>query len=386
MLRQPRVAVTVSVPVRRDDKSITAFTGFRMQHNTARGPAKGGIRFGPEVSLSEVSALAMLMTWKCAIVGVPYGGAKGGVRCDPGSLSAGELERLTRRYTSEIITFIGPQKDIPAPDMNTDARIMAWIMDTYSVDVGYSVPDVVTGKPVSIGGCPARSAATGRGVLITIMTAAKQLGFDPLTRRFVIQGYGNVGRNLAELLYEEGCTIVAVSDVHGGLYHPRGLSIPEVSRVVEETGSLAQYREADRITNQELLALPCDVLIPAAVEDQITGDNADQIKASVVVEAANGPTSYEADRMLEDRRVCVIPDILANAGGVTVSYFEWVQGRQFSYWSERETNLKLRDIMEKAFAQVYRLGQERRVSLRQAALMLAVERVAEAIRVRGLYP
>jgi len=386
ILREPKRSLEVSCPVRMDDGSIKVFKGFRVQHNTTRGPAKGGIRYHPDVTLDEVKALAMLMTFKCAIVGVPFGGAKGGIVCDPKEMSKGELERLTRRYTSEIIPIIGPEKDIPAPDVNTNPQVMAWIMDTYSMDVGYSVPGVVTGKPVNIGGSPGRSAATARGVMFTIFSAAKNLGFDPLTQRFVIQGFGNVGGNLAHLLFYEGCKIIAVSDIEGGIYNPKGLDPVKISEALKEKGSVTGFKDADRITNKELLTLDCDILVPAAVENQITKDNADKVKAKLIAEAANGPTTSKADKILEDKGIFVVPDILANAGGVTVSYFEWIQGLQFYFWSEREVNLKLRDIMEKAFQNVYRIHKERNVSMRRAALMLAIERVADATRVRGLYP
>ncbi|MCD6575274.1 Glu/Leu/Phe/Val dehydrogenase, partial [Candidatus Aerophobetes bacterium] len=376
----------VSVPIRMDDGTIRVFKGFRVQHNLTRGPAKGGIRYHPDVTLDEVKALAMLMTWKCAVVGVPFGGAKGGIACDPKKLSLAELERLTRRYTSEIIPIIGPERDIPAPDVNTNPQVMGWIMDTFSMNVGYSVPGVVTGKPLNIGGSLGRLQATARGVMFSIFNAAKKLGFDPFESKFVIQGFGNAGKNLAFLLFKEGCRIIAVSDTKGGIYNPKGLDPFKVSEVKEKTGSVINYRDADKITNQELLTLDCDVLVPAAVENQITKDNASSIKASLIAEAANGPTTSEADKILEDKGVFIIPDILANAGGVTVSYFEWVQGLQFYFWSEREVNLKLRDIMEKAFENVYRMATKRKVSMRKAALMFAIERVADATKVRGLYP
>ena len=386
ILRRPKRSLIVSCPIKMDNGSIKVFTGYRVQHNLTRGPAKGGIRYHPDVTLDEVKALAMLMSFKCAVVGIPFGGAKGGIVCDPSKMSEGELERLTRRYTSEIVSIIGPEKDIPAPDVNTNPKVMAWIMDTYSMDVGYSVPGVVTGKPISIGGSLGRSAATARGVMYTIFNAAKALGFDPLSQRFVIQGFGNVGGNLARLLFQEGCRIIAVSDIEGGIYNPKGLDPIKVSKTLKESGSVIHFKDADKITNDELLTLNCDILVPAALEDQITEDNADKIKARLIAEAANGPTTPIADKILEDKGIFVIPDILANAGGVTVSYFEWVQGLQFYFWSEREVNLKLRDIMEKAFENVYRISREKKVSMRKAALMLAIERVAEATRVRGLYP
>jgi len=386
ILRYPKRSLIVSIPVRMDDGSIKVFTGFRVQHNITRGPAKGGIRYHPNVTLDEIKALAMLMTWKCAVVGIPYGGAKGGIVCDPKKLSPSEIERLTRRYVTEIISIIGPEKDIPAPDINTNSQVMAWIMDTYSMDKGYSVPGVVTGKPISIGGSQGRDVATSRGVMYTIFNTAKALGFDPLEKRFVIQGYGNVGENLAHLLSQEGCRIIAVSDIEGGIYNPQGLDPVKVSEVRRKAGSVANFKEAERITNEELLSLDCDILVPAAIENQITEKNVDDIKAKVIVEAANGPTTPEADKILEDRGVFLVPDILANAGGVVVSYFEWVQGLQFYFWSEREVNLKLRDIMSKAFDKVYSISQERGITMRKAAYIVAVGRVAEATRIRGLYP
>lgn len=386
ILREPKRCLTVSIPAKMDDGRIKVFTGFRVQHNLTRGPGKGGVRYHPAVTLDEIKALAMLMTWKCAVVEIPYGGAKGGIICDPKKMSPGEVERLTRRYLSEIIPLIGPQKDIPASDLNTNPQVMAWMMDTFSVNVGHSVPGVVTGKPTNIGGSLGRNTATARGALSTIFSAAKKLGFDLLTQRFVIQGYGNAGANLAHLLSQEGCKIIAVSDTKGGIYNPKGLDPVEVSRVKKETGSVVGFQEARRITNKELLSLDCDVLVPAAVENQITKENANNIKAKLIVEAANGPTSSDADKLLKNKRIFIIPDILANAGGVTVSYFEWVQGLQFYFWSEREVNFKLRNIMEKAFENVYRISCERKVSMRKAALMLAVEKVAEATKTRGLYP
>jgi glutamate dehydrogenase (NAD(P)+) len=376
----------VSIPVRMDNEDTQVFTGFRVQHNVTRGPAKGGIRYHPDVTLDEMKALAMLMTWKCAVVGIPYGGAKGGIICDPSKLSLREIERLTRRYVSEIISFIGPEKDIPAPDVNTNPQVMAWIMDTFSMDRGYSVPGVVTGKPISIGGSLGRNTATARGVMYCIFNIAKKLGFDPLTQKYVIQGYGNVGGNLAHLLNQQGCRIIAVGDAEGGIYNQKGLDPDKVSEAMRESGSVIGFTDAERITNQELLALDCNVLVPAALENQITEQNADKVKTKVIVEAANGPTTPEASKILEDRGIFVVPDILANAGGATVSYFEWVQGIQFYFWSEREVNLKLRDIMSHAFETVFNLSSEQKVSMRTAAYMLAVEKVAEAIKVRGLYP
>ncbi|MCK4401764.1 Glu/Leu/Phe/Val dehydrogenase [bacterium] len=378
--------LTVSIPVKLDNGSFDVFTGYRVQHNTHRGPTKGGIRFHQDVTLDEVKALAMLMTWKCAVVGIPYGGAKGGVICDPSKMSIGEIERLARRYTSEIITMIGPERDIPAPDMNTNAQVMAWIMDTYSMDKGYVVPGVVTGKPVSIGGSQGREEATGRGVTYTALNTLKHFNMDIEDTSVVIQGYGNVGRATAELLYKEGCKIVGVGDVYGSIYNPHGLDIAKLGKHLTKTGTVAKYSDADSIENKDLLELKCDVLIPAALEGQIREDNAEAIKSKVIIEAANGPVTPGADNILRQKNICIVPDILANAGGVTVSYFEWVQGLQSYFWSKREVNLKLRDIMTKAFYDVLAISEKENVDMRMAAYMLAVGRVAEAIKIRGLYP
>ncbi len=386
ILREARRSLEVSIPVRMDDGKIKVFTGYRVQHNLARGPAKGGIRYHPDVTLDEVKALAMWMTWKCAVVGIPYGGAKGGVTCNPGELSPGEVERLTRRYTSEILIIIGPDKDIPAPDVNTNPQIMAWLMDTYSVDRRYSVPEVVTGKPISIGGSLGQNKATGRGCMFAIMSALKYLGLDIHHQRIAIQGFGKVGSAVARLLHDQGARIIALSDVNSGLYRAEGIDPHELYRHTRKTGTVVGFEGAASITNQELLSMKCDILIPAALENQITGKNAAQVKARIIAEAANGPTTPEADKILEDKGIFVIPDILANAGGVTVSYFEWVQGLQSYFWTEREVNLRLRDIMTRAFDRVYRLSQKEKISMRKAAYLLAVSQVAEAVAVRGLYP
>ncbi len=386
ILRYPKRCLTVSIPIQMDNGKIKVFTGFRVQHNVTRGPAKGGIRYHPSVTLDEIKALAMLMTWKCAVVNIPYGGAKGGIVCEPGKLSLKEVERLTRRYISEIISFIGPEKDILAPDVNTNPQVMAWIMDTYSMDIGYSVPGVVTGKPISIGGSLGRNTATARGVMFALMNTAKRIKLDLFEKTIAIQGYGNVGGNLAHLLSDEGCKIIAISDVEGGIYNPKGLDPKKVSLAVKESGSVISFKDADKITNQELLTVNCYVLIPAALENQINQGNAGKIRAKIIAEAANGPTTPRADKILEEKDVFIIPDILANAGGVTVSYFEWVQGLQAYFWTEREVNLKLRDIMQKAFDNVYHISTERKVTMRKAAYILAVERVAGATRARGLYP
>ncbi len=385
-LRLPKRELSVHFPVKMDDGSIQMFTGHRVQHSLARGPAKGGIRYHPDVTLDEVRALAMWMTWKCAVVGIPYGGAKGGVVCNPKVMSERELERLTRRYTSEIVMFIGPESDIPAPDVNTDAQTMAWIMDTYSMTKGYSVPAVVTGKPVEIGGSLGRREATGRGVMFTTRDALKHLGMPIEGARVAVQGFGNVGGIGAQLLQELGCTIIAVSDSRGGIYNPKGLDIGDVIRHKAETGIVAGYPGTDRITNKELLGLDCEVLVPAALENEITEENAGRIKARVISEGANGPTTPEADAILLDKGVFVVPDILANAGGVTVSYFEWVQGLQSFFWSEDEVNANLEKIMARAFDDVLAISQSRKVDMRIAAYILAIDRVSTATLLRGIYP
>jgi glutamate dehydrogenase (NAD(P)+) len=386
VLRRPRRALEVSVPTRMDDGTIRVFTGYRVHHNTSRGPSKGGIRYHPSVTMDEVKALAMWMTWKCAVVAIPFGGAKGGVVVEPASLSIGELERMTRRYTSEILPLIGPERDIPAPDLGTNQQVMAWIMDTYSTREGFSVPGVVTGKPLSIGGSAGRNIATARGVMDITLATLKHLGMSVEESRVVVQGFGNVGAGTVGLLHEQGCLVVGVSDAHGGVYNPRGLSPHGLATHNDQAGTVAGYEGGEPVTNAELLELPCDVLIPAAIEGQIAEDNADKLRASVVVEAANGPTTPGADEILEDRGVLVVPDILANAGGVTVSYFEWVQDLQAFYWSEDEVNDRLRQIMERSYGDVLALSQDQKVSMRTAATMLGVRRVAEAHKTRGLYP
>ncbi len=384
ILSQPKRELIVHFPVKMDDGSIRVFTGYRVHHNTARGPCKGGIRYSPRVTLDEVRALAMWMTWKCAVVKLPFGGAKGGVVCDPKQLSTGELERLTRRYTTEISILIGPDRDIPAPDLNTNPQIMAWIMDTYSMHQGHSVPAVVTGKPVEIGGSEGRKDATGRGVMLVVREAAKLLGMSLIGARVAIQGYGNVGSAAARFLAAQGCRIIAVSDVKGGAYDPDGLDLSALNDYVRSHGTVFGF--ATPITNAELLELDCDILIPAAVENQITAANAHRIKARIVAEGANGPTTPEADRILNERGVFVIPDILANAGGVTVSYFEWVQDLQSFFWDEEDINAKLEKVMVRAFREVVNLARSEGVDLRLAAHILAVSRVAQAIRLRSIYP
>ncbi|HEY9713343.1 MAG TPA: Glu/Leu/Phe/Val dehydrogenase [Chroococcales cyanobacterium] len=385
-LRYPKRAMIVTVPVRMDDGTVRSFTGYRVHHDTTLGPAKGGLRYHPEVNLGEVSCLAMLMTWKCALMGLPYGGAKGGIRCEPWNLSIAEQERLTRRYTSEIINLIGPDKDIPAPDMYTNEQTMAWIMDTYSINVGHTVPSVVTGKPVSIGGSFGRTEATGRGVAFCARRAVDHVGLKAKTPEVVVQGFGNVGSVTAKLLHESGYKIIAVSDVHGGIYNPAGLDIPRLLAYVTEMGRVEGFTGSKTVNNKELLELPCDVLIPAALGNQITDKNCDSLRCKIVVEGANGPTSPEADIHLHNKGITVVPDILANAGGVTVSYFEWVQGLMHLFWSEEEVNQKLEQIMGRACDQVFELSHKSGLRPRMAALRLGVSKLAEAKRLRGLYP
>jgi glutamate dehydrogenase (NAD(P)+) len=386
VLRHPKRSLTVAVPVRLDNGEVKTFSGYRVQHDVTRGPAKGGIRYHPGVTLDDVKALAMAMTWKCAVVNLPYGGAKGGIAVDTAAMSMGEVERMTRRYASEILPFIGPTRDIPAPDLGTDERIMAWIMDTYSMNVGYSVPEVVTGKPVSIGGSEGRTDATGRGVMYHVLSALKTLWREPEETTVAVQGFGKVGYSVARLLHEQGCRIVAVSDVTGGVVNRAGLDPVVVQRHCREGGGVTGYPNGDPVTNAELLALDVDVLIPAALEGVITDANVDSVRADVVVEAANGPTTPAADRALTERGVLVVPDILANAGGVVVSYFEWVQDLQAFFWSEEQVNDRLRQIMDRSFLDVFSMAAAKHYTPRQAALVLAVGRVAEAWHMRGLFP
>jgi glutamate dehydrogenase (NAD(P)+) len=385
-LRHPRRALVVSIPVKMDDGKTAVFTGYRVHHNSALGPTKGGLRYHHEVSLGEVSALAMLMSWKCALMGLPYGGAKGGVRCDPRKLSRQELENLTRRYTAEIILLIGPDLDIPAPDMGTDEQTMAWMMDTYSMTQGRTVPGVVTGKPLIIGGSAGRREATGRGIVYTLYQAARHLGQELRGRRIIVQGFGNVGSVAARLLWREGCVIAGIGDVRGGIWNPDGLDIRQLEAHVAESGSVAGFPGAEPISSADLLVQPCDVLLPAAVGSVIHADNADRIKATIVAEGANAPTTPEADLILRERGVTVIPDILANAGGVVVSYFEWVQGLQYYFWRESEITTRLQEVMTRAFNRVWALATKDGTDLRTAALMEGVRRVAEGFRIRGLYP
>lgn len=386
ILRSPKRALSVSVPFRMEDGTTRVCQGYRVHHNVTRGPAKGGIRYHPDVDLDEVKALAMWMTWKCAVVGIPFGGAKGGVAVDPKQLSRSELERMTRRYASEILPFIGPERDIPAPDMNTNEEVMSWIMDTYSQNTGYSVPGVVTGKPVAIGGSRGRGGATSRGVMYMVFSTLKSLGIGLEEVSVAIQGYGKVGGYAAQLLHDAGCRVVAVSDVEGGLYRDRGLDPEAINRHKKEAGGVSGFPGAEPLSNAELLEIDCDVLIPAAVEGVISVKNADAVKARVVCEAANGPVTFEGDKVLNDRGVFVVPDILANSGGVTVSYFEWVQDIQAYFWSEEEVNERLRQIIERAFAEVYQLAIDKDMTLRQAAHWIGVGRVAEAHLTRGLFP
>ncbi|MGQ3683483.1 MAG: Glu/Leu/Phe/Val family dehydrogenase [Candidatus Loosdrechtia sp.] len=385
-MRYPKRSLIVSVPVRMDNGKIQVFKGYRVQHDIALGPSKGGIRYHPDVDLKEVSALAMLMTWKCALMYIPYGGAKGGVQCNPEEMSQDELERMTRRYTTEIVQILGPDKDIPAPDLYTNAQTMAWMMDTYSMLQGNTIPGVVTGKPLLLGGSLGRAEGTGRGVAYMVTEAARVLGKYLRGLRVAIQGMGNVGSVAARLLYEQGCSIVAVSDISGGVYFPKGLLVPYLLHYIKENKHVAGLRDADAITNRELFELDCDVIIPAAIEGQITEMNADKIKARIIVEGANGPTTPEADKILQDKKVFLVPDILANAGGVTVSYFEWVQDIQYYFWSEDDIQRKLKDVMVSAFNRVYALSNKKGVDMRTAALMLGIGRVAEAKKIRGLYP
>ncbi|RYD30984.1 MAG: Glu/Leu/Phe/Val dehydrogenase [Verrucomicrobiaceae bacterium] len=386
-VKYPKRALTVAVPVRMDDGTVNVFTGFRVQHHLSLGPTKGGMRYHPDVALGEVAALAMWMSWKCALTGLPYGGAKGGVTCDPRRLSLNELEGITRRFTQEIISFIGPQIDIPAPDVGTNEQTMAWMMDTYSIHTGHSVPGVVTGKPVSLGGSQGRREATGRGVGFLVGRAMEALKLKPQDCTAVVQGFGNVGSVTASSLAHFGTKIIAISDVDGGFYNPNGLDLALVNRHLAEHRSLAGFTEAERITNEELLLLPCDVLVPAALERQITEKNAAQIQCRILAEAANGPTTPEADAILDQRpEIFLIPDILCNAGGVVVSYFEWVQDLQSFFWDEAEVMGKLYRILETAFKQTTTLARARGLSMRTAALSLGIQRVHEAKKLRGLFP
>ena len=384
ILSRPKRELTVNFPVRMDNGGLQVFTGHRVQHNLVRGPGKGGIRYHPDVTLDEVRALAMWMTWKCAVTGIPYGGAKGGVTCDPKSMSVGELERLTRRYATEISVFIGPDRDIPAPDVNTDGRVMAWIMDTMSIHRGFTAPGIVTGKPLSIGGTVGRVEATGRGVMVTTREAAQRIGMPLKGARVAVQGFGNVGYHATRLLAQQGCKIVAASDSTSAVCSEGGLDPDDLRRYKDANRSLAGYEGADAIPQQDILTIPCDILVPAALEGEITGENAGKIQARIVAEGANGPTTPEADSILHDKGVIAIPDILANAGGVVVSYFEWVQNIQGYSWSIDEVTQRMESIMVRSFAEVADLAKSEQVNMRDAAVMLAVRRVVEALRDRGV--
>jgi glutamate dehydrogenase (NAD(P)+) len=384
-LRRPERAMIVSVPTRMDDGRVHVFTGYRVQHNDVLGPFKGGIRYHPEVNLGEVSALAMWMTWKCSLVGLPLGGAKGGVACDPAELSRHELQSMTRRYTAEVLNFIGPEIDVPAPDMGTNEQVMAWIMDTYSQHKGHAVPEVVTGKPVAIGGTLGRREATGRGLVYMIIEAAKYLGIDLIQCTAVVQGFGNVGSVVVKELANIGVKVIGVSDRTGGFFDAKGLPAAKLLEVADKNHSLEGCPYGEKISNERLLELKCDILVPAALEMQITKENAGRLQCRILAEGANGPTTPEADAILNENGVFLVPDVLANAGGVVVSYFEWVQDLQNFFWTEEEVNKKLRDILTKAFHEVLDMSQKQKVDMRLAALMIGIDRVARAMLWRGLY-
>lgn len=385
-LRFPKRSLIVSIPIRMDDGSVKVFEGYRVQHTMVLGPAKGGTRYHPDVNLGEVSALAMWMSWKCALIGLPLGGAKGGIRCNPKEMSRGELQRLTRRYTTEIFPLIGPERDIPGPDVGTDGQTMSWLMDTYSMQMGYTVPGIATGKPVNIGGSLGRIEATGRGVIYTAIEAAKRLNIDLGNATAVIQGFGNVGYVAAKILHEMGCKVIAVSNSRGGVYNERGLDINRLYEFSKENPVLSESKLGEGMTNKELLELKCDILIPAALSAQIHEDNAKNVQCRILAEGANGPTTPEADKILSKKGIFIIPDILANSGGVTVSYFEWVQDLQNFFWKEKEINEKLRDILVIAFESVMTLAERERVDYRTAALMMGIKKITDAMLVRGLYP
>jgi len=385
VLRYPNREIILHIPVAMDNGSLEVFTGFRVQHSIARGPAKGGIRYAPDVTLDEVRALASWMTWKCAVVNIPFGGAKGGVICDPHKMSMGELERMTRRYTAELVDFIGPEKDVPAPDVNTNEQIMAWMMDTYSMHMRQTVTAVVTGKPINIGGSRGRREATGRGVLIVVDEAIRKLGLSRENSRVVIQGFGNVGSNAARLMAEAGYKVIGLVEVGGGLYNKNGIDVEKLWEFRQKNGTVHGFPEAEKYDPEELMLVDCEFLIPAATENQITSRNADRVKCRILAEGANGPTTAAADEILAEKRVFIIPDILANAGGVTTSYFEWVQDRQGYFWKESVVNEQLETIMKAAFEDVVRYSETHGVNNRIAAYMLAIDRVAYTIRQRGIY-
>jgi glutamate dehydrogenase (NAD(P)+) len=386
VLRYPERALSVSIPVKLDDGAVAVYPGYRVQHSSVRGPTKGGVRYDKGVTLGECAALAMWMTWKCALLRLPYGGAKGGVRCDPRALSRPELERLTRRFTSELLPLIGPQRDIPAPDMATDEQTMAWMMDTYSMQVGHAVPEIVTGKPLSVGGSVLRPEATGIGVVMVVEEAVRRLGWSLEGLTFVVQGYGKVGGVAAHELAARGAKVVGVSDIAGGLHAPKGLDLTRVDAWRAEHGGLAGYPDAEGVSNAGLLELRCDVLVLAATENQLTEENAARINTRLVAEGANGPTTLEADEILAEREIPVLPDILTNAGGVAVSYFEWVQDIQRLFWGPEEIRIRLRDLMRGAVDRVWTLAEEERLPFRRAALVLSIREVAEALTARGIYP
>ncbi len=385
-LRYPERSFIVSCPVRLDDGRRVVFPGYRVQHSSVLGPTKGGVRYDPDVSLGECAALAVWMTWKCALLRLPYGGAKGGVRCNPRAMSAGEIERLTRRFTSELLPIIGPQEDIPAPDMATNEQTMAWMMDTYSMQRGFAVPEIVTGKPIAIGGSVFRHEATGAGVVMVVARACERLGWKLSEQRCVVQGFGNVGGIAAQELVDRGASVLAVSDISGGVYDPDGLDIPTMSAFAKEHGSLETWERGRRITNEELLELECDILVLAAREDQITGENAPRLQCRLVAEGANGPTSLAGDQILRQREIPVLPDILTNAGGVTVSYFEWVQDLGRLFWTRDEIRAKLAEKLNDAFDRVWEIAHERSIPLRTAALVAGIREVSAALEARGLYP
>ena len=385
VLRSPNKEITLYLPVGMDNGKLEVFVGYRVQHSIVRGPGKGGIRYSLDVTLDEVRALASWMTWKCAVVNIPFGGAKGGIVCDPGSLSRRELEAITRRYTAELMDFLGPERDVPAPDLGTNEQVMAWVMDTYSMHVRHTTTAVVTGKPLDLGGSRGRREATGRGCLIATDRLLNKLNLRREGQRVVVQGFGNVGSVSAKLMAEAGYKIVGVADVHGAIYNPKGIDVAKLIEYALETGTVKDFPGCDKVDRHEVLFLDCDILVPAAIENVITSHNADRIKASIIIEAANGPTTALADEILEDKKIHVVPDILANAGGVTVSYFEWVQDREGYFWPESLVNDRLEHMMIESFEDVYAYAQRHSVSLRIAAYMLAIDRVAFALKLRGLY-
>ena len=385
-LRYPKRSLIVSVPVEMDNGNMQVFKGYRVQHDITLGPSKGGIRYHPNVNLEEITALAMLMSWKCALMQLPYGGAKGGICCNTKEMSMKEIERLTRRFTTEIIWAIGPEEDIPAPDMNTNMQTMAWMMDTYSMQKGHTVLGVVTGKPLALGGSVGREEGTGRGVFYMAEESTKVLKKEVKGLRIAIQGFGNVGSVAARLLFEEGCKIIAISGSKGGIYNTRGINVRNLIQHVKENKTITDFSDGDYITNENLLTVDCDVLIPAAIEGQITKQNANDIKAKIIVEGANGPTTPEADKILYDRNILLIPDILANSGGVIISYFEWIQDLQFYFWKESEVQHRLKGIIRNTFNRVLLLSREKKIDMRIAAWMLGITRISEAQKIRGLYP